>query len=114
LVIAKFLPGLGAAIPPLAGALGFSVGHFLMFDSFGSLIYGTIYIAAGYLFHNQLHRAFAVLKQLGFSAFLLALALGIAYVALKYSRQRLFFIAWRRPKTTETPHAEMRITEGKI
>src|SRR5262249_41919381 len=40
LVAAKFLPGLGTVMPPLAGALGMSASRFLFFDGLGSLIYG--------------------------------------------------------------------------
>src|SRR5262245_7520734 len=36
-VMAKFLPGVGTVVPPLAGALGMSATRFLLFDSFGSL-----------------------------------------------------------------------------
>ena len=39
LVAAKFLPGLGAVMPPLAGALGMSTSRFLFFDGLGSLFY---------------------------------------------------------------------------
>ena len=54
LAAAKFIPGLGAVMPPLAGALGISTGRFLLLDGLGSLFYGGFYIAAGLLFHNQL------------------------------------------------------------
>src|SRR5712671_3088801 len=74
-VAAKFLPGLGAVMPPLAGALGMSTSRFLVFDGLGALFYGTFYVLAGYLFHNQLGQAMALLNKLGFSALLLAPAL---------------------------------------
>src|SRR2546425_1088287 len=73
LVAAKFIPGLGAVMPPLAGALGMATGRFLLFDGLGSLFYGSFYIVAGFLFHNQLQDIVATLNQLGFSALLLAL-----------------------------------------
>ncbi len=88
LVAAKFLPGLGAVMPPLAGALGMSAGRFLLFDGLGSLVYGAFYIAAGFLFHNQLQQAVAVLSELGLSALLLALIVVLAYIAFKYVRRR--------------------------
>src|SRR6266571_1657829 len=88
LVAAKFLPGLGAVMPPLAGALGMRMSRFLLFDGLGSLFYGTFYVRAGFLFHNQLGQAIAVLNKLGFSALLLALALVTGYIAFKYARRR--------------------------
>src|SRR5436190_5276587 len=52
LMAGKFLPGLGAVMPPLAGALGMKTSQFLLFDGLGSLFYGTVYVAAGFAFHN--------------------------------------------------------------
>jgi membrane protein DedA with SNARE-associated domain len=87
LVAAKFLPGLGAVMPPLAGALGMSTGRFLLYDSLGSLFYGTFYITAGFLFRDQLRQVMGALNHLGFSALLLVLVLVAGYVAFKYARR---------------------------
>jgi membrane protein DedA with SNARE-associated domain/ubiquinone/menaquinone biosynthesis C-methylase UbiE len=86
LVIAKFVPGLGALMPPLAGAVGVRAVHFLWFDSLGSFLYGSFYIVAGILFHKQLHQMFALPKQLWFSACLLVLVSVPAYLAFKHFR----------------------------
>src|SRR6266478_4713231 len=88
LVAAKFIPGLGAVMPPLAGALGMATGRFLLFDGLGSLFYGSFYIVAGFLFHNQLRQAMALLNQLGFNVLLWAVALVSGYIAFKYVRRR--------------------------
>src|SRR6266853_311283 len=88
LVAAKFIPGLGALMPPLAGALGMSTSRFLLFDVLGSLFYGAFYISAGFFFHSQLQRAMAVLNQLGSSALLLGLVLVSGYIAFRYARSR--------------------------
>jgi len=88
LVAAKFLPGLGAVMPPLAGALGMTTGRFLLFDGLGSLFYGSFYIVAGFLFHNQLRQAMALLNQLGLSVLMSAVALVSGYIAFKYARRR--------------------------
>lgn len=89
LVAAKFLPGLGTVMPPLAGAMGMSTTRFLLFDSVGSLFYGTFYIAVGFIFHSQLQQVMGVLAQLGLGALLLMLFLAAAYVVLKYVRRRV-------------------------
>ena len=39
LVLAKFVPGLSTAAPPLAGVFKLPVGRFLLFDSLGSLLW---------------------------------------------------------------------------
>src|SRR6266702_3323382 len=80
LVAAKFIPGLGAVMPPLAGALGVGAGRFLLLDGLVSLFYGGFYIAAGSLFHSQLQDIVATLNQFGFSALLLALVLAAGYI----------------------------------
>ena len=105
LVAAKFIPGLGAVMPPLAGALGMTTSRFLLFDGFGSLFYGSFYIVAGFLFHNQLRQAMAVLNELGFSALLMAIVLVGGYLAFKYIRRRkaLTRVARRKnPENTKT------------
>jgi membrane protein DedA with SNARE-associated domain len=101
LVAAKFLPGLGAVMPPLAGALGMTTGRFLLFDGLGSLFYGSFYIVVGFLFHNQLRQAMALLNQLGFSVLLSAVVLVGGYVAFKYVRRRKAFTRVARRKNPE-------------
>jgi membrane protein DedA with SNARE-associated domain len=88
LVAAKFLPGLGTVMPPLAGALGMSTGRFLFFDALGSLFYGTFYTTAGFLFRKQLQQALDLLHRLGLTALLLLLAVVGGYVVFKYAHRR--------------------------
>jgi len=101
LVAAKFLPGLGAVMPPLAGALGVSAGRFLVLDSVGSLCYAAFYIFAGFIFRNQLQQLMAILSELGFSALLLALVSMAAYIALKYARRQRFLFARTKKKVAD-------------
>jgi hypothetical protein len=65
-----------------------SITRFLLFDGLGSLIYGTFYIAAGFLFHDQLGKVISWLSRLGFGAVLLGLVLISGYLALKYFQRR--------------------------
>ena len=106
LVAAKFIPGLGAVMPPLAGALGISTGRFLLLDGLGSLFYGGFYIAAGLLFHNQLQGMVAMVDQLGFNALLLALVLVPGYIVFKYVRRRRPLIGPIHHRTAGEPEAE--------
>lgn len=87
LVAAKFLPGLGTVMPPLAGAMGMSTARFVLFDGLGSLVYGATYIVAGFLFHNQLERTLAVLNHFGIGALVLSLVLVSGYIGFKYARR---------------------------
>ena len=54
LLMAKWLPGLSTAAPPLAGMTGMSIGRFLLADGAGSLLWAGSMMAAGALFHRQL------------------------------------------------------------
>jgi membrane protein DedA with SNARE-associated domain len=96
LVAAKFLPGLGAVMPPLAGALGVRASRFLVLDGLGSLFYAGFYVSAGYVFHNQLEEAMIRLNQIGLSAALLVLGLATGYIAYKYARRHIRVRAARR------------------
>jgi len=87
IVIAKFLPGLGTVVPPLAGALGVSAPRFLLFDGLASFLYAAFYIVVGALLHNRLHQTLALLKDFWLIALLLALLLVPSYLALKYVRR---------------------------
>jgi membrane protein DedA with SNARE-associated domain len=57
LVIAKFVPGLDAVAPPLAGTSGTSRVRFLAFDALGAGIYSCAYAGLGYVFSHDLNRA---------------------------------------------------------
>jgi membrane protein DedA with SNARE-associated domain len=108
LVIAKFLPGLGSVMPTLAGALGVTPTSFLLFDALGAVLYGAFYIMAGFLLHNQLQQALALLKQFGFSALLLTVVLVLSYIAFKYARRAL--VRRISPAETRTDASTMSTT----
>lgn len=115
LIAAKFLPGLGAVMPPLAGALGMRTSRFLLFDGLGSLLYASSYIAVGFLFHNQLRQALAVLNEVGLSALVLAVVLVSGYIAFKFVRRRSARKARRNGKTEQpTAGAAVRDHSGVL
>jgi membrane protein DedA with SNARE-associated domain len=114
LVISKFLPGLGAVLPPLAGALGVNAVDFLWFDSLGALVYGAFYTGAGFLFHNQLRQALAVLRELGLSALLFALVLVATCIAFNWVRRRPCFLGCARDSGAEVPGSHPSMSEWSI
>jgi membrane protein DedA with SNARE-associated domain/rhodanese-related sulfurtransferase len=65
LALAKFMPGLDALIPPLAGAEGVSVAAFVALDGLGSLLWTTCYVALGYVFSAELDVAVQWAKRFG-------------------------------------------------
>jgi membrane protein DedA with SNARE-associated domain len=54
LVISKFVPGLDAVTPPLAGTSGTGRLHFLTFDAVGAGLYACAYAELGYVFSRDL------------------------------------------------------------
>ena len=50
LLVAKFVPGLGAMAAPLAGSLNMRFARFLRLDIAGAAIYSTAWVLTGYLF----------------------------------------------------------------
>src|SRR5271165_1007758 len=54
LVVAKFVPGLDAVSPPLAGTSGTSRLRFLTFEILGATLWSTAYTGLGYIFSRDL------------------------------------------------------------
>jgi len=57
LVLAKFVPGLDAVTPPLAGTSRTGRLRFLALDAVGAGLYSSAYAGLGYAFSNDLNRA---------------------------------------------------------
>jgi membrane protein DedA with SNARE-associated domain len=91
LLVSKFVPGLDAIAPPLAGTSRTSRVRFLAFDAVGASLYTCAYGGLGYAFSHDLDRAAAYVSRAG--GFFLGLALvGIfTYVAYKLLRRALSF-----------------------
>jgi len=65
LIVAKFVIGLDAIAPPLAGMSGTSLPRFVSFDSMGATLWAGFYAGLGYIFYQQLDKAVAYAKGLG-------------------------------------------------
>lgn len=65
LVVAKFVPGLDAVAPPLAGTSGTSRLRFLAFETLGAGLYACVYAGLGYVFSHDLDRAAAYVGRAG-------------------------------------------------
>jgi len=88
-VLAKFIPGLGTVMPPLAGMYRVALHRFLAFDGLGALLYTGCFLLLGFLFRNQLELVAQWLDRLGHGAFIVLASLLVAYIAFKYiKRQR--------------------------
>jgi membrane protein DedA with SNARE-associated domain len=65
LLLAKFVPGLDAVTPPLAGTSGTSRLRFLALDAVGAGLYSGTYAGTGYVFSHELDRAAAYAARCG-------------------------------------------------
>lgn len=94
LIIAKFVPGLDAVTPPLAGASGTSRVRFVALDAAGAWLYSCAYAGLGYAFSNDLDRAAAYASRAGtvFAALLVAVLaiFGARYLVRRYRLTRAF------------------------
>lgn len=82
LLIAKFVPGLDAVTPPLAGTSRTSRVRFLAFDAVGASLYSGVYAGLGYVFSHDLDRAAAYAGRVGELLAGLALA-GLSIYAVR-------------------------------
>ena len=77
LCVAKFVPGLDAVMPPIAGAEGVPLARFLALDTVGSFLWSACYAGLGYVFSNQLQMAIRWVQHCGTT---LAIAIGVPIV----------------------------------
>jgi len=65
LVVAKFVIGLDAIAPPLAGMSGTSLRRFVSFDGAGATLWAGCYAGLGYVFYQQLDKAVDYARRMG-------------------------------------------------
>jgi membrane protein DedA with SNARE-associated domain len=89
LVLAKFVPGLNAIAPPLAGITGMPLRQFSLFNGLGTVLWVGAFTGAGYIFSGQLKNLALGLGFLGRGIFVLTLAGLLLYAVRKrYIRRR--------------------------
>ena len=86
LLVAKFVPGLDAVAPPMAGTSGTSRLRFLAFDAVGAALYSGTGAGLGYVFSHDLDRAAAYAGRVGTLVAVLALAGLLIYAAPRLVR----------------------------
>lgn len=100
LVVAKFIPGLAMAAPPLAGAMRLRWLPFLVFDGIGAVLWAASALLGGWLFADQIDTALGFLERMGGYALAGLLALLTAYVGYRYWQRRRFFAQLRAARIT--------------
>jgi len=110
LLIAKFVPGLGAASAPLAGLTRMPMLKFLAADITGATAWCASYLGAGYHFRNELESAGEQAERMGSGLVLVLASLLGAYVAWKYFQRRRFIRDLRVARVT--PEELMKMIES--
>jgi membrane protein DedA with SNARE-associated domain len=93
LLIAKFVPGLNAVAAPLAGDSGVGFARFLAMDSVGIALWSGAYMAAGYVFSNQVEDVLGYAQQWGTGFLALVVGLFAAWIFWKFIQRRRFLKA---------------------
>ncbi len=91
LLVAKFVIGLDAVAPPLAGTWRTSRIRFLAFDAVGAGLYACVYGGLGYAFSHDLDRAAAYVSRVGTLLASLALVGISIYIAHRLVQRRRAF-----------------------
>ena len=101
LLIAKFVPGLGAAATAMSGVIRVRLVVFLAFDLMGSLIWAsTAVLLLGSVFHAAIADVFVEVAQLGRTGLVLIAAALAGYFGLKLWRRQQFFRELRMSRIT--------------
>ena len=90
LVLGKFIPGVSALAPPLAGAMKVGWGRFLAFNTLGAALWSGTAMVGGMIFHRQIAVALDRFDELGARALEIVAVLVAAYVAFRWSERRRF------------------------
>ena len=90
LVIAKFVPGLAAVATTLAGQMRIAPRRFLLYDGAGALLWASVAVMLGVLFHDIVNDVLLYLDSWGAYGLLLVVALVAAFVGYKGWQRRRF------------------------
>lgn len=90
LLVAKFVPGLSTAAPPLAGIFHMKPGRFLLFDGLGSALWSCTFLGLGYAFSGELERVGDQASRLGGGLLILLLAALGGYIVWKIIYRQRF------------------------
>ena len=90
LLVTRFLPGLAAIAPSLAGLSGYRRRVFVVFDGLGAMLWAGTALGVGWIFHREVERVLAALEQAGPRAVILIAAVIALFIGWKaWQRYRL-------------------------
>ena len=90
LLVAKFVPGLSTAAPPLAGIFHMRGRRFLLWDALGSLLWAAAFLLTGYIFSGQIERIAERAASLGSGLMVLIIGALGGYITWKFIGRQKF------------------------
>lgn len=90
LLVTKFIPGLSAVAPPLAGMVGVGAPRFITYSALGALLWGGTWGGLGYLLGDAAKRLPYPDARLGTAAAVAVAIAVVGYVATKWIKRRRF------------------------
>ena len=114
LVIAKFIPGLGAVSTAMSGVVSARLSHFLMYDTVGATLWAGSAVALGWMFHDAVDDVFTELGALGRIGGLLILVILVIFLALKFWRRHQFFRELRMSRITVQELNRLRVDGAQL
>jgi membrane protein DedA with SNARE-associated domain/rhodanese-related sulfurtransferase len=100
LLLAKFLPGLGAVAPPLAGIFHMRLDRFMLFDAAGAGLWAGAFLTLGYIFSNQIEKIADHAAALGGGLIVILVGALVGYIGYKYYTRQKFIRELRISRIT--------------
>jgi len=113
LLVAKFVPGLNFAAPPLAGISGVGTSRFLLFDSLASVFWAGGYMMLGYTFSGQFERVATYGSELGPIGGAVSIAGAAAFIGFRLMRNHRGLVSLRAGKGSPAEHMETKAQEAR-
>jgi membrane protein DedA with SNARE-associated domain len=88
LLVTRFVPGLAAAAPSMAGLYGYGRLRFAAFDAAGGALWAGLAVTLGYVFHREVDAVLATLQGVGFGVLAAAAGVALAAGAIEVLRRR--------------------------
>lgn len=113
LVVAKFVPGFAAVATTLAGETGTSARRFAFYDGLGALLWASVAVALGAVFHHAINDLLDRLDTLGrYGLVLIGVAIA-GLVGYKLLRRQLFLRELRMARISVV-ELERLLQQGKL
>jgi membrane protein DedA with SNARE-associated domain len=90
IIVAKFIPGMGAVVTPMAGLMRMSPARFLLLDGAGAALWASVYLTLGVIFRRELERIAALVSRTGVSLAVVVICAIGGYLGWKWLGRRRY------------------------